>query len=379
MTSTNRWVILFTVFLAAFSFLFSMQAAPPLIPAIILEFNLSYTAAAGLMLFVALPAIVIAIPGGFLADRYGNKRLCITGLVLVCLGNFLTVMAPSFVLLQGSRAILGIGGALLLSAAPPLIFQWFSGRELNLALGIWAINMPLATVLSFNLLGRVESIYGWRTGFWIATVLTAVILVIFKILIKEKKVDNAAFSLAALKNIPMWILALIWGSFNVAVISLTTWGKTLFTDFKGFPPVQADFLAGLIMLLAFTTPLTGYLAGRLGKRRLLILFSLLGMTVCLALLPVLGNTFTVVLLVVLGLFTALAPPCVFALPPELLGRENAGLGFGVLTTAQNLGVILGPLLVGLVLDITHNEVVVYSTMALFSALGAFLVYLLKVR
>ena len=273
---TKRWLILAMVFLANFAFLFSMQAAPPLIPAIINDFNLSHTAAAGLMLFVALPAMLLSIPGGFLADRYGNKRLCIIGLGLVCLGTFLTAMAPSFALLQGGRAVVGIGGALLFSAAPPLIFQWFSGRELGLAIGIWALNMPLATVLSFNLLGRIELAYGWRASFWIATALAAAILVLFTILAEEKKVARAALSLAALRRIPIWVLAFIWGTFNMAVLSLTTWGKTLFMDFKGVSPAQADFLASLIMLLAFITPLTGYIAGRLGRRRPLILLSMVG-------------------------------------------------------------------------------------------------------
>jgi len=331
------------------------------------------------MLFVALPAMLLSIPSGLLADKYGNKRLCVIGLGLVCLGTFLTAMAPSFAFLQGGRAVVGVGGALLLSAAPPLIFQWFSGRELGLAMGIWAINMPLATVLSFNLLGRVEIVYGWRVSFWVATVLAAVILVIFTIFTEEKKVARVAFSLAALRRVPIWILAFIWGSFNVAVLSLTTWGKTLFMDFKGVSPVHADFLAGLIMLLAFTTPLTGYLAGRLGRRRPLMLLSMVGMAVCLALLPGVGIAPTVLLLVGLGLFSALTPPCVFALPPELVGPENAGLGFGVLNTTLNLGVVLGPLFVGLVLDKTNSEVLVFYTMAFFAAFGALLTYMLKVR
>lgn len=375
----ERWQILATVFLCAFAFLFSMQAAPPLIPAIIKDFNLSYAAASGVMLFVALPALVIAIPGGLLADRYGNKKLCLIGLSLVCLGNLLTAVAPSFVLLQAGRTIVGIGGAIILSAAPPLIFQWFSGRDLNLAMGIWALNMPLATVLSFNLVGRIETLYGWQASFWIATVLTAVVIVIFAIGIKEKKVAPVSLSLVALKRFPIWILAFIWGTFNMAVLSLTTWGKTLFIDFKGFSPVQADFLAGLIMLLAFTTPLTGYLAGRLGRQRLLILLSLVGIVGCFLLLPVAGSTLTVVLLVILGLFAALAPPCIFTIPPELVGQENAGLGFGVLNTALNLGVVFGPLLVGLVLDTTHSETAVFFTMGLFAVLGALFVYTLKIR
>jgi NNP family nitrate/nitrite transporter-like MFS transporter len=377
--ASKRWLILLMVSLAAFAFLFSMQAAPPLIPAIISDFHLSHTAVAGVMLFVALPAMFLSIPGGFLADRYGNKRLSIVGLSLVCLGTFITAVAPSFSLLQAGRAVLGIGGAFLLSAAPPMIFQWFNRRELGLAMGIWALNMPLATVISFNLLGWVEKAYGWRSSFWIATILVSVILILFVLLAEERKVVRTAISLAPLKRVSMWMLALVWSTFNMAALSLTTWGKTIFMEFKGVLPVQADFLAGLIMLLAFTTPLMGYLAGRIGRCRPLILLSLIGMTVCLALMSTVDGGLQVSLLVVLGLFAALAPPCIFALSPELVGAENTGLGFGMLNTALNFGVLIGPLIVGQVLDTVHSSVVVFSTMAFFAALGALVAYFLKAR
>jgi MFS family permease len=185
--------------------------------------------------------------------------------------------------------------------------------------------------------------------------------------------------MAALKKGNIWVLAFIWGTFNMAAISLTSWGKTLFMDFKGIPPLEADFLASLLMLLAFAAPLTGYLAGRLGRRRPLILLAMLGVMVSLALVPSVGGALLVLLLVVLGLFAALAPPSIFALPPELIGHENAGLGFGVLNTGLNVGVVLGPLIVGWALDMTHSEVVVFSLMSFFTALSALLAYLLKAR
>ncbi len=377
--SNKRWYMLALVILVSTSFMFSVQAAPPLIPAIINDFSLSYTTAAGIMLFVALPAMFLSIPGGFLADKYGNKRLSTIGLGLVCLGTFCTAIAPSFPLLQGGRVIVGIGGALLRSAAPPLIFQWFRGKELGLAMGIWALNLPLATTLSFNLLGRAELAYGWRTGFWIATAFAITILILFTIFVEEKKVSRAIFSLSVLKKSPIWILAFIWGTFSMTTISLTTWGKTLFMEFKGIPPVQADFLASLLMLLGLVTPLTGYIAGRLGKPRLLILLAIMVFITCLVILPGAGQAQVTLLLVVLGIFTSLAPPCIFSLPPELVGQDNAGVGFGVLNATQNFGIVIGPLLVGLVLDITYNEMLVFFTMAFFAAIGLLFTFILKVR
>jgi len=376
--SNKRWLILGVAFLAAFAFVFSMQAAPPLIPAITDQFGLSHTQAAGIMLFVALPGILLSIPAGFLVDRYGCKRLCCTGLILVCLGTFFSAMSPSFFLLEGSRFIVGVGGALLYSATPSLIFQWFTGKETGFALGIWALNMPLATVLAFNILNRAGLAYGWRYSFWIAGAIALVILIISMLFAAEKRAARTPYSLAPLRTGSIWILAAVWATFNMAVLSLTTWGVTLFINLN-IPPVRAAFLAGLIMILALFTPLTGYIADRIGRRRILILISAIGVMLCLVFLPILSGQL-LILLIALGLFTALTPPALFALPPELVGPENTGQGFGVLNTAQNFAVLVGPLVVGQVLDSTHSDpAAAFFTMASFAALGVIFTLLLKAR
>jgi MFS family permease len=375
--SNKRWLILAIAFLAAFAFVFSMQAAPPLIPTITDQFGLSHTQAAGIMLFVALPGIFLSIPAGFLVDRYGCKRLCCAGLILVCLGTFFTAMSPSFYLLEGSRFIVGVGGALLYSATPSLIFQWFTGKETGFALGIWALNMPLATVIAFNILNRAGLAYGWRYSFWIAGALALVILIVSMLFATEKRAVRTPYSLAPLRTGSIWILAAIWAAFNMAILSLTTWGVTLFINLN-IPPVQAGFLAGLVMLLSLTTPLTGYIADRIGRRRILILLSTIGVTLCLAFIPIASGQL-MILLILLGLFTALTPPSLFALPPELVGQANTGQGFGVLNTAQNFGVLIGPLIVGRVLDSTHSDPAAFFTMASFAALGVIFTLLLKAR
>jgi MFS family permease len=373
----KRWLILVIAFLGAFAFIFSMQAAPPLIPAITDQFGLSHTQAAGVMLFVALPGILLSIPAGFLSDRYGCKRLCCAGLILVCLGNFFTALSPSFYLLEGSRFIVGVGGALLYSATPSLIFQWFTGKETAFALGIWALNMPLATVLAFNILNRAGLTYGWRYSFWITGALALVILIVSMVFTAERRAGRKSYSLAPLRTGSIWMLAAVWAAFNMAVLSLTTWGGTLFIGMN-IPPVRADFLAGLIMLVTLITPLTGYIADRIGRRRIFILISVIGVTLCMAFLPIAGGQlFT--LLIILGLFTAFTPPSLFALPPELIGTENTGQAFGVLNTAQNFAVLIGPLVVGQVLDSTQSDPAAFFTMASFAALGIIFTLLLKAR
>jgi MFS family permease len=237
--------------------------------------------------------------------------------------------------------------------------------------------MPLGTVLAFNVLNRAGLAHGWPYSFWIAGALALVVLIVSRVFTAEKRAERKTYSLAPLRTGSIWILAAVWAAFNMAILSLTTWGKTLFTDMN-IPPVRADFLAGLIMIVTLITPLTGYIGDRIGRPRILILISAIGVMACLALLPVAGRQ-PLIPLIILGLFLALTPPSLFALPPELIGPENTGQGFGVLNTAQNFAVLIGPLIVGRVLDITQSNPAAFFAMASFAGLAVIFTLLLKAR
>jgi len=96
MKSTNRWVMLLVAFLGSFTFYFSMQSVPPLLPSLISEFHLSHASASTLMVWVALPRMIISILGGVLVGKYGIKAIGTSGLLLVAAGALLSSLAPSF-------------------------------------------------------------------------------------------------------------------------------------------------------------------------------------------------------------------------------------------------------------------------------------------
>ena len=72
-----------------------------------------------------------------MADRYGRKRLFLIGLIVFTGGSVLCAAAPNADLLTASRAVQGVGGAILFATALSLLAANFHGRDRGVAFGVW--------------------------------------------------------------------------------------------------------------------------------------------------------------------------------------------------------------------------------------------------
>ena len=294
----------------------------------------------------------------------GLRRWGAVGLALISAGGLLSI-GPSLPSLEVGRLILGIGGALVMTASPALLAQWFPRERIAFGMGLFGLNMPLATILSFNFLGWTGSILGWRSALFITIIISLIGLLAWSSLAEERPADMK-FSPSLMMEKRLWILGLVWAAFNMAVISFTTWSPKLFRDLWRLAPAYSNFLASLLMMGALLTPLTGHLSDRLGRRSLIMAFSALGLAVILLIMPMAPSLYLAPVVILLGLIAAFIPPSVFALPLEILSGRNIGVGYGILNTCLNVGIVAGPLITGLIIDMAHDKVVIYSSMAAFA-------------
>ena len=360
--------------LTRFAFIFSMQAIPPLLPMMIGEFGLSFTVASSLMWLVAVPGVFLSLLGSILTEKYGVKPMLVFGLSIAVASSLLFLLPGTLVVLQLSRLVLGVGGALSVVAASTLLFQWFAKERLGLAMGLFTFCMPLGTVLAFNVLGVLAINYGWRTSILITVVVNAVALAACALFARESsnaRLDKVTF--APFRNADIWLLGLGWALFNMAALGYTTWGKTIFVRYYGLSMEFAGLLASMIMLVSFVQPLTGFVSDMLGQRRTLPIVSCILMFVVLLLFPYSQSDHFLLIAVVLGVIVAFAPPALFALSGEILGPGKGALGLGVMNTFLNFGIVFGPLTLGYVLDLTDSSYVSFFAMAAFSLLAALLV------
>ena len=368
-----RWVILIIVYLSILAFTLIFQSIPPILPLIHSELHLTYTQSGLLMSLFSLPGIFVSLLGGFLSDRYGIRPLG-TGCFLLMIGGTLLVgLGMDLQVLELGRTIAGVGAFTLSVFLPKLLSQWFKGRELGFAMGVYNTGVPLGSVICFGLFGKIGSLWGWRLPILLTGIYLAITFILFLTLYRlppspEIREDKPLSIYKSLKGmgLPIWMVGLSWLWFNAAFTSFATFAPDLFLQ-KHYTIEQSGLLIGIPLLgsLFFSTPI-GYLVDRFKHQEWFIGTGGIALAV-LTLFFNFSSSF-LLLVILMGIFSAMIPAPIYSLPPEMLKTENVGLGFGVISTCSSIGLFVAPYLVGKVKDITGSYGWSFILISIFSLL-----------
>ncbi|MDY6856058.1 MAG: MFS transporter [Thermodesulfobacteriota bacterium] len=374
MEERYRWNILALIYLSMLAFAFVFQSIPPVLSLIIHDFQISHTQAGLLMTLFALPGIFLSIPGGILFDLFGTKKIAVSCFVLMIVGVLVVIFGRTFLHLAIGRTVSGVGALVLAIGLPRFLIQWFSGKELGIAMGIFNTAIPLGSIISFSLLGRLGKGLGWHTSVSLSGIVTFIALIAFLLFFKHPpSLNNASlrefnFQLPNFREtgISIWLLAMAWMWFNASLISLSTFAPDFFMEHRGFSIGFAGFLTSFIMWgsLLFS-PAVGYIIDKWGFKEILIAISGLILGVVIFLIPYVPG-FLIFFMVLIGLSVALVPAPVFSLPSDLLEPENLGFGFGIISTCLSVGMVFGPYFVGLIREQTGSYEMSFIAMAGFA-------------
>ncbi len=116
--------------------------------------------------FFLANAAVVAV-GGYLANRFGRKRMFILGLTIFTIGSVLCGLSPSIGWLIAFRVMQGMGGGILLPIGPALAFDSFAQEERAKASAVVAVPVLLAPVFGPILGGWLNDAFVWHSLFFV--------------------------------------------------------------------------------------------------------------------------------------------------------------------------------------------------------------------
>lgn len=181
-----KWRVLITVVFGTFMSILNNTVINVALPTIQRVFQADIAAAQGVATYYAL-ALGIVIPiAGWLADRYGIKRVYVGSLIAFTAASVLCSLAPSLDTLIAFRIIKGLGGGSLLPLGTALLFTAFPSEERGFALGIFGIPALFAPAVGPALGGYLVQYADWRYIFLINVPVGLVGIVIASRFLRER-------------------------------------------------------------------------------------------------------------------------------------------------------------------------------------------------
>ena len=174
-------------------------------------------------------AVLIAT-GGRLGDIFGRRLMFLAGVIIFAVTSATAGLAQDPAMLIGSRAVQGIGAALMMPATLSIITNTFPAAERGRAIGIWAGVSALALSIGPVVGGALTEYVSWRAIFFInlPVAVAAVAATVFAVRESrdetiDRRVDYPGiFALTA--SLTAIVLALIegnsWGWTSTSIVSL---------------------------------------------------------------------------------------------------------------------------------------------------------------
>jgi EmrB/QacA subfamily drug resistance transporter len=407
---TAHWWTVATVCVGAFMGQLDASVVSLAFPTLKHDFHATLGAVqwVGLSYLLVLVALVPAV--GRYADMVGRKLLYTYGFVVFIVGSALCGLAPSLPLLDGFRALQGLGAAMLQANSVAIIALAVPRERLGRAIGIQGAAQALGLSLGPAVGGLLIAAGGWRLIFWInvpagivGTIAGWYLIPRSRELQQRVRFDWSGLALFV-PVLSALLLALSYGnelgwSSDVVLVSLVVavllgvafvraerrasapmidpglfsriafsagiasgllsylvlFGSLFVTPFflevdRGLSPgATGTLLTALPVALGLVAPLAGRAADTLGARRLTVA----GMLISAAALTLLalqrGATSSIALeLALLGVGLGLFTPANNAAIMGAAPRAQAGSASGVLNMTRGLGTSLGLSLTGLV-------------------------------
>ncbi|MCH0542190.1 MFS transporter [Streptomyces sp. MUM 203J] len=183
----QRWLILGVVCLAQLTVLLDNTVLNVAIPSLTRELDASTSDIQWMINAYALVQSGLLLTAGNAADRYGRKRMLLTGLAVFGLGSLAAGLAQSSTQLIAARAGMGVGGALLMTTTLAVVVQIFDDTERVKAIAIWSTVSSLGFAAGPLLGGFVLDHFWWGAIFLINLPVAALGLAAVTVLVPESR------------------------------------------------------------------------------------------------------------------------------------------------------------------------------------------------
>jgi len=410
----HRSLALFALTLGVFLVTLNVTVVIVALPSLQSDLGIGTDEAAWVIDAYNLVGASLLLSAGFLADRFGRKRLLCTGYALFSIGAVACALAPGGVPLIAFRVMQAMGGTALTPTSLSIVANLYpEPRERARAIGLWGVSSGIGTGLGPIVGGSLTEWFGWRSVFAANAIAGIVALAIVLRVVPRsrsavaRRIDVAgqvlvsgflatltyalieaprygfgsprilvAFALAALLFVAFVVVELhvdeplvdlgffrdrqFAGAIFLTVATFFTFGGFIYfnalylQDVRGYSALAAGALtlpAAVPGLIG--GPVSGYIVGTRGPRGVLV-GGMLALGAGVAALAVMAEDVALGWLLaaylVVGIGYAVLSAPVSTVAVSSMPRDQAGVAAALASSGRNIGIVLGIAVLGAIVN-----------------------------
>nr|WP_242363889.1 MFS transporter [Limosilactobacillus antri] len=298
---------------------------------------------------------LMQIPGGYLTDRFGSKRLIIVSLLAWSVLTMVTGWAWSLAALVAIRFLFGIAEGPYPAAALKRISENYGKDEKSQATSALISSNYAGAAVAPLLIVPIIASAGWRNAFVWLGVIGLVVLVAYYLV--ERPIKQAATSGAQRPKIEwrnidsrVWVFVVIGLALNIITKGLETWMPVYFLQARG---INLKNLTWLVPLPVISGGIAALISGFVmvhwfkGRERWMIsIASFLTLAFMFGLFKSSSLVAVVIFDVLIYFVKSLAFTGIFSFTAQILSEQTYGSSIGIVNFGGQLGGFIGPLLIG---------------------------------
>lgn len=212
LSQRRKWLTLIATIVGSSMALLDGSVVNIALPAIQQALHVDATATQWIVNAYLLLLGAFVLIGGSAADLYGRRRVFVLGVAVFIVASIACGLSPNNVVLVVSRAVQGLGAALLVPASLAMLGATFGEQERSQAIGIWAGAAALMMAAGPLLGGWLVDQVSWRAIFLLnvpLAIAAAGLALRFGCESKDPRANQLDWSGAA--SVAIGLAAITWG------------------------------------------------------------------------------------------------------------------------------------------------------------------------
>jgi len=392
------WLVVAALWLVAFLNYFDRNLIASMHDPIAAEFKLS-DAQFGLLTTVFLLSYGILSPlGGYLADKYGRKRIIVFSVCIWSAVTLWTGFVSSFPEMLTARVIMGISEACYIPAGLAMIADYHRGNTRSIATGLHMSGLYAGQALG-GVGGYMSIMWGWRYGFQVIGLFGIVYGLVLIYGLRDSKGDEQIQSENQAKktNLPATLKMLISGrSFRILLLYFGILGMVNWMIYGWLPTfLKEHFTLGLgeaglsatgyVQIGSFAGVLLGGLIAdrwhQINKRARMYVV-VIGFTLGGPFLFLMASTqvfiIAIIALIIYGIARGINDANLMPILCQVIDSKYVATGYGFLNL---ISTVIGAVMVylgGLLMDAHISLSIIYQVSAVFMILAAWSLLRIKI-